>query len=104
MKTIRIGTFETNSSSTHTLVMLSKAEYDKFVKGELFYDEWYSKLVTKAEIEEIAKEKDYSIEEYIQDNVKTYEEFGDGKETFEQEYTTPNGETVVAFGYFGYDG
>lgn len=25
-------------------------------------------------------------------------------ETFEETYTTPNGESVVAFGYYGYDG
>ena len=34
---IRKGTFETNSSSTHSLTMCTKEEYDKWIIGELFY-------------------------------------------------------------------
>ncbi len=30
---IRRGVFETNSSSTHSLTMCSKKEYDEFEKG-----------------------------------------------------------------------
>ena len=42
MKTqIRKGTFETNSSSVHSLVMCNKSDYDKWEKGELFlYKGW----------------------------------------------------------------
>ena len=34
MKIVRMGTFETNSSSTHSLVILSKEEYDSWKKNE----------------------------------------------------------------------
>ena len=39
MRQVRIGTFETNSSSTHTLVIVSKEEYEKFKKGELLFSQ-----------------------------------------------------------------
>lgn len=34
---IRFGTFETNSSSTHSLVILNKQEYDDWQSGRLFF-------------------------------------------------------------------
>ena len=47
MKTIRIGTFETNSSSTHSITMCMKDDYKKFKNGEMYlYDE---KLITPQE-------------------------------------------------------
>lgn len=33
-RTIRFGMFETNSSSTHTLVVCTKEEYDAWRKGK----------------------------------------------------------------------
>ena len=37
MKTqIRKGTFETNSSSVHSLVMCNKSDYDKWEQGKVF--------------------------------------------------------------------
>lgn len=36
MKLIRNGIFETNSSSTHSLVLCTKEKYDKWQRGELF--------------------------------------------------------------------
>ena len=33
MKTIRLGTFETNSSSTHSMVICSEEEYEKWANG-----------------------------------------------------------------------
>lgn len=35
---IRFGTFETNSSSTHSLVILNKQEYNDWLNGRLFFD------------------------------------------------------------------
>lgn len=104
MKTIRIGTFETNSSSTHTLVMLSKAEYEKFKAGEIFYN-YDGKFVSKEQIEaEAKKEGVEDLEDFVSDSdYKSFNSFGDGYEDFYQEYTTPNGETVIAIGYYGMD-
>ena len=33
MKTIRFGTFETNSSSAHSLILVSKSDFEKFQKN-----------------------------------------------------------------------
>lgn len=127
---IRRAIFETNSSSTHSLVMCSKKEYEDFNNGKLYVNKnvgpiftEYPKLVTIEQIREIAEKlqndpkysryyddsyKNMSDEELINDyfcNFLTVDEFfEDSLESFEEEYTTPNGETVIAFGVFGYDG
>lgn len=95
MKTVRFGTFETNSSSTHSLVMCSSEEFEDFKAGKLYFDKYNDCLCTP---EEIDKDEEYS---YI-----TYDEFlnMDNYETFEDSYKTKNGDSVVAFGYFGYNG
>ena len=115
---IRRGVFETNSSSVHSLTICSKEEYDSWYRGKVLYDKWNQCFVTYEDALEDLKE-DYEddntinwededqIKELLNDNgIKTMEEFFDGIdfETFEEEYTTPLGEKIVAFGYFGYDG
>ena len=44
---IRRGVFETNSSSTHSLVVVSAKEYEDFKKGKLVYDYYGEKLISK---------------------------------------------------------
>lgn len=39
MKQIRYGTFETNSSSTHALVLFNDEDYQKFKNGEIVLDD-----------------------------------------------------------------
>lgn len=121
MKTVRLGTFETNSSSTHSLTMCMESDYKKWKNGEMYWNRWNDELVSKETVEEeflkentgVSKEdpdfKD-KLEEYLNDDDKTYytyEEFNDYDyieyETFENKYNTPNGDTVVAFGYYGSD-
>lgn len=101
MKQIRRNVFETNSSSTHSITMCMKSDYDRWVAGELVWSRWWDKLV------EITPEVKQSMEdddgEYL-----TYEQFNDYDylefETFTESYTTPNGDKVISFGYYGYDG
>lgn len=98
---IRRGVFETNSSSAHSITMCMESDYDKWVNGELALDIWNDKLVEiTPEIEESIKNDE---REYL-----TYDQFNDCDyiyyETFESTYTTPNGEKIVSFGYYGYDG
>ena len=122
---IRRGVFETNSSSTHSLTMCSKSEYDEFEKGNMYIEKWGSKLYTKEEMVEkfkqmvdwrtkelkyrgidwdndeefnrVLEETDYVAYDKYWDTVS--EEY----ETFEDSYTSKDGETVIAFGYYGYD-
>lgn len=119
MQVVRRGTFETNSSSTHSITMCSEDEYNKWKNGELLYDYWHEEFITKKEYEEkIKKEKEEyfkkypneteeDFEEYIEDDKQffNYQDFWDyiDYETFEDSYTTSKGEKVIAFGYYGND-
>lgn len=122
MKTIRIGTFETNSSSTHSITMCMESDFLKWKNGEMYWNRWNESLVSKEEVEkEMAKLKEEFISEhpdYDKDDIDweeqledylnsdkeyyTYEEFNNYDyieyETFEDSY-----DGVVAFGYYGMD-
>lgn len=50
MKTVRLATFETNSSSTHAICMCSEEDYQKFKNMELFWK--YERLATAEELYE----------------------------------------------------
>ena len=122
--TVRQGVFETNSSSVHSLTMVMKDDYEKFENGELFYINWkypyflnvHKDFISRDELYQIAKEKGFigKIEDtdellnFFNGGVENYDLFWDGDqkrfEYFTDEFTTPKGETVVAFGYYGYDG
>ena len=93
-KQIRYGVFESNSSSTHTLTIVTEAEFDAWKKGKMFYDSWDDKLV---------KSKDEC--KYPEDNCETYDEWCDDDylETYYERYTTENGDKIVAFGKYGYN-
>lgn len=119
---IRKGVFETNSSSVHALSMCTENEFDRWENGELLFWKNKNKFGTREEIiEELKKATRYrgdlrypntdwddkyqvaDIFEY--ENIKTYDQFFEDEryETYSDEYTTPGGETVVAFGYYGSD-
>lgn len=60
---VRQGVFETNSSSTHTLTICSKDDYDKWKHGEVFWldNDWHKldtnkNFVTPKELEELAEQ------------------------------------------------
>ena len=101
MRQIRRNVFETNSSSTHSITMCMKSEFDKWVAGELVWDRWGDRLVP------ITPSVKQSMEDDDRDYF-TYDQFNDwdyiSYEIFEDNYTTPSGEQVVSFGYYGYDG
>jgi len=97
MKQVRLGVFETNSSSTHSLTMCAKEDYDKWVNGQLFLTE-NSKFVER---------KDYEGRGEYEDDPRSYEEWLCSNyylTAFNSTHTTPKGEVVVAFGRYGYDG
>lgn len=43
---IRCGVFETNSSSTHSICICTKEDYDKWKNGEMLYDRYNEELVS----------------------------------------------------------
>ena len=128
MKTIRHNTFETNSSSTHSLLILTEEENDKINNGELFIENRYEKtLITKEEADEIFLE---AIEEYNsvnpEDKIHTIEEFKEtdwyldniseypcNVEEWAEEgsldydvtnYVSPSGNKIIIHALYGYNG
>lgn len=127
MLQIRRNVFETNSSSTHSITMCSKDDYDRWDSGEVYLNEgWWlkdneseyknKKFVTRDEAMDIIKcsggdieydNKYYeSFDKYIAEEYEIYtiDEYfeNDYLENFYESYTTDSGETVIAFGQYGY--
>lgn len=50
MRQIRKNVFETNSSSTHSLTMCTKEEYDNWLSGKLMFDMDHKKFVSPLEV------------------------------------------------------
>lgn len=120
----RFGVFETNSSSTHTLCIVSDDEYKKLVSGELFIEDYGEEVYTREEAIDKAIERNnrYGSRKYGREEVASMEEedflaflkdmdivqFDDWGseylEFFEEKYTTPSGDKIVVFGQYGYDG
>ena len=118
---VRKNVFETNSSSTHSLVMATASEFDKWQSGEYYYcNSWYSwdeehapeafkgkfkegSFFPVAEVDAYYEAKGEERESY---DFQTYEEFCDSDylEFEDYSYTTPGGEEIVAIAKFGYDG
>lgn len=123
----RFGVFETNSSSTHTLQIVSAEEYRKLEKEELLLNRHTNELATLEEaIEQSVKDynrwssgkrmtvedlKTYSSDElmeFVFDNgeYETLEHFFDEGyvDTFKYDHTTEHGDRIVVFGKYGWDG
>ena len=71
MKTIRANTFETNSSSTHSMIILTEEEYNKLESGELYLNE--DEVITKEEAKNIFL-KYMNEDKYMYDNDLSFEE------------------------------
>lgn len=130
-KQIRRGVYETNSSSVHSLTMCMESDYDRWEKDNLYLftgSGWCypddnkpekNHFYTREEAIEfekidkyIRKDVDWSNEEEVneifhENEFYDYEyfwnEYCENYETFEETTITPNGERVVAFGYYGND-
>lgn len=128
MKQVRNNVFECNSSSTHSLTMCLKNEYDDWKHGKLYLNEGgycsYSiykdkNFITKDEAIDILTDSKYPetelnenelsddmFEDILKENcIYTYDNYWNCYlEDFESEFTTIHGDTVIAFGQFGYNG
>lgn len=127
MRQARNCVFETNSSSTHSITMCMASDDEKWKNGELYWDRWNGKFVSKDDvdkyIEEIRNEfKEYepdyvqgepewdsAFEEYLNDDNPYYSrgryssKIGYWYDTYTDRFTTPSGDEVVSFGYYGHD-
>jgi len=99
--TIRQGVFETNSSSTHSLTMVSESEWERFKSGELVYDRDKNELVENNAFLRSDDEDDDDYEWRYLSYTQFFEE--NEYETFTKRYITKSGEAIVGFGYYGYN-
>lgn len=83
MRQIRLGIFETNSSSTHSIVICTDEEFEKWKNGELVYDGDKS-LIPSTE----------DNPEYGDSYGNNYDEFGEYAEVCHTEYTTESGDKI----------
>lgn len=112
---IRHNVFETNSSSTHSLVVAVKSEFDRWVKGETYYCNcWWregrdkdrfteGKFYPVAEVDAYCEDTGVERDPY---ELCTYDEFLDTEsmETKGYSYETPAGETIRILARYGFDG
>lgn len=91
---VRTGAFETNSSSTHCLILCSDAEYKALQEDEAMIDTWHDKVVPFDKIEKAEEEYRY----------KTFDEFWDTDLETYNETKEIDGVIVHAIGKYGYDG
>lgn len=127
MINVRNNVFETNSSSTHSITMCEKTIYEKWVSGNALWKRWECTFVETDDVDRMfdALSKDTSIRTPIETLRELYasnkEEFFEllyeyydyytfenycsniCYETYSKQFTTSGGETIVAFGYYGYD-
>ena len=127
MKQIRRGVFETNSSSTHSITMCMESDFIAWESGEVYFNDgtgWCShsiyknkQFVTKEEAIDILTNSTYppkedlrlldteDLEEHLRENdIYTCDNYRwEYYEGYEDKFTTPNGDTIVAFGYYGSD-
>ena len=114
MRTTRHNTFETNSSSTHSVTVLSDEDYNK-VAGEddLWYSEKYGIKKQEEVIELIKKNFPGLSESELHDDWRYYaKDLGfmkpwDEDSELEQDthkFKTKSGETYVVCCTYGYDG
>ena len=116
-KQIRLGVFETNSSSCHTVSIMSKKDYEKWTSEGLYHCN--GKLYTKEEViknlQEFDKKRGYEPKDYSDDDefydtrrdfdYETYDEWVDEEylDIYHRDYTTENGDKIVIFGKYGYE-
>lgn len=108
MRTVRKGVFETNSSSTHSVTIMSAEDYKRWQKELLYYDEYKDVLLTKEELYDSVRkeyEDDEDIEYYARDNsIMTHEQFfNESLEVDVTNHTTKSGDEIVIICKYGND-
>lgn len=120
--TYRYGMFESNSSSTHSMIIGMEDDFKKWERGEIF---WYRRwghptgFYTKEEALSMMKENPYykrhdfnnmneeELMSWLYDyGFISYDQFQDNEylETDYNTFTTPKGETICMICKYGYDG
>ena len=110
---IRRGVFETNSSSTHSMVVMDHDDFTKWFHGDLYWNPEANIFHSPEEAVELRKQykenSRWPVDEFGRyDHCPiTYFEWvgdqGDYLEDFSETHTTKSGDVVKIFGYYGHD-
>lgn len=106
MRQIRFGTFETNSSSTHSLVIGTPDQIRRWRNGELFVN-YMNDYATEFKTEEELSEMAETEKVFWRDDWKDCDEWYSATECLDHDshtITTPNGEQLEIVSAYGYDG
>ena len=120
MRQVRRNIFESNSSSTHSLSICMIDEYTNWRNGNTYFREYARKdekqFYTKEEVinyintcayykpkVDVATLDDEEFDDIARDyDFYTYENYGgEDYEHFSEEFTTPSGDRIKVFGYYG---
>ena len=98
MKQIRFSCFETNSSSTHSLIICTEEMFKMLEEGTALVHAWKDK--DKVDSVKNIKANNGDLSDY-----QTLNEYFDDEyqESFEEHFITPSGDKMVAFGKYGRD-
>lgn len=104
-QTVRLNTFETNSSSTHSCIICTAEEYDALRNGLMYVEKYGTTLYSKEEVENEYKadNTDLDFEDWLDENeYTTFENWG-GDHEFDDTHRTIDGKEIYALCYYGYD-
>ena len=127
MKQVRHNVFETNSSSVHAITICTQETFDKWINKELYFYRYkrqgYEQFFTWDEMIQFIHKVLHAAPEDIEDLVtlkkedneefeqllheydfytpEMYEDYNCEFESYEKHFTTPGGEEIVVFGYYG---
>lgn len=107
---IRKNCFETNSSSTHSIVILTEDKFKKWEDGEVYID-YDGNIVTEEEARKMYDDSGYKEDgDQFEDFINSWDselwDFDSWKEGLERdvtEYTSPSGDKLVICCAHGYD-
>lgn len=129
MLQVRQGVFETNSSSTHSITIVPRFEFNEWKNGDTYFNKgwWYNStnlikdntFITKDEAISLVMTSDYlpesnpyemseeELDELLADeySIYSYEKFLHDSylESYVKHFTTEHGDNIVAFGQYGHD-
>ena len=104
-QTVRLNTFETNSSSTHSCIICTAEEYDALRNGLMYVYKYGNDIYSKEQLENDwkADNTDLEFEDWLDEN--DYVSLDDWGQDYEWDDTNReiNGQKIYALCYYGQD-
>lgn len=110
MRQIRFDTFETNSSSSHSLVIGTPEQVARWEDGELFvnyYEDYATEFKTKEELDQMEAEAEEKGDYFYRKDWKNGEEWVEATDYLDHDskiITTPGGKQLSIVCAYGRDG